>query len=202
MEEILLNLGFSWTWSKALPYLNCLIVGIILFYFIQKLLVKRWGKYVSSSIIIIPFLIYFIVHPIYEGDFSNDYTVFKNRSVSGDPTAEVLTLIAIPNCPYCKEAIALLNKIQQRTLTNKIDFVILSSDSASLNAYNHEKFEGLNFKLSIDSTEYLRKISAGRFPTFCLKQKDQVIVWNNENFGAPAKDFVESKLKKLKHSTN
>ena len=77
MESFLLNLGLSFTISKLISYLLFVVIGILLaFLFFKKSKNERIGKIpkliISLVLFVAPFLIYFAIHPIYEGDFSNN----------------------------------------------------------------------------------------------------------------------------------
>ena len=75
METYFLDSGLSWTMSKVLPYLIMILVGIVLWIIAKKIL-KSINKYLRWMLLLVifvlPFLIYFMISPIYEGDFTND----------------------------------------------------------------------------------------------------------------------------------
>ena len=72
MASFFLNLGLSYTWSKALPYFILIALGIILGVMLFKRSKSLGMKIASLVAIVIPFIVYFAINPIYQGDFSND----------------------------------------------------------------------------------------------------------------------------------
>jgi glutaredoxin len=111
LEIFLSSLGFSWTISKLLPYILFLIIGIffaVIFYKKLKLL-KLLKIIISLAIFVLPFLLYFVYSPIYQGDFSNSgYTVSSENRF---PDKKQLTVYVLSNCPYCIQATTLLKNM-------------------------------------------------------------------------------------------
>ena len=86
MENFLLSISLSFTVSKLISYLLFVVIGILLaFLFFKKSKNKRISKIpkliIGLVLFVAPFLIYFAIHPIYEGDFSNNS--FKSLRASG-----------------------------------------------------------------------------------------------------------------------
>ena len=83
LELFLLDLGWSWTMSKAVPYLVMVAVGALLVSISRKWIVKKTFPskvIIKLMLFIIPFATYFMCFPIYQGDFSNNsITVLKVR---------------------------------------------------------------------------------------------------------------------------
>ena len=45
IELLLINTGFSWTFSKIFPDVLLILFGIILYLLIRKAIVRKWVKY-------------------------------------------------------------------------------------------------------------------------------------------------------------
>lgn len=185
----------SWTLEKALPYLILIAIGVILYVFIRRLLKRRRKALRILSILVIPlpFFIYFVFSPIYEGDFSNNYRLEKG--VFSELNSGRLTVLTIPGCPYCYESIEDLKRIKERTGVDTIDFFVVTTQSENLDWYREEAKGQLNIqKLSPESE--LVALAMGTFPTFLFAEDDNVSVWDNSGFGVRAKDWIEDKIKK------
>ena len=111
LEIFLSSLGLSWTLSKLLPYILFLIIGFpfsVIFYKKFKLL-KPLKIIISLAIFVLPFLLYFVYSPIYQGDFSNSgYTVSSENRF---PDKKQLTVYVLSNCPYCIQATTTLKNM-------------------------------------------------------------------------------------------
>jgi len=199
MENFFLEMGLSWTLSKVLPFVVMLVLGVILFYFSRKFFTKKWLRYASILFIIIPASIYFSLAPIYEGDFMNSYVTEKVGENYLELKEGHLSVITIPNCPYCSESISKLKRMQSRTSSGEIDFIVCTSDSLNLGMYQEISDDKLNIVLA-DNIDEMSKLAEGRFPTFVyLNSKGELRKWSNENFGVGALDWVEAKLNDAKY---
>ena len=172
-----------------------LVLGVVGFVFLRKRIKSSFVRVLCSLFIVIPFFTYFLYKPIYQGDFSNSPKVLNENKSLNEINYNRLSVITIPNCPYCFEVIPLLNKIQERN-NCEIDFIVLSSDSSTLNWYKKEVNNSINVVLG-DSLDDLSFLAEGRFPSFVWKSKNKKInMWSNDKFGAPAIDWVEDQLAK------
>ncbi len=194
MNGFFLDLGLSWTVSKALPYVLWLVVGLLIFLFIKKRVKSRMAKVVSGLVIVIPFAVYFMVSPIYEGDFSNDSRTMKAEPSFGLKKNE-LTVLAIPNCPFCAGSIEQLNKIVERTGVDRINFIVITNQEEALLPYKEIACKEIAVS-AVPDFELFDRITKGRFPTFVYSDGSQLSIWRNDGFGVRAKDHVESKLSK------
>lgn len=193
MEDFFSELGFGWTASKVFPYIVFLIVGLVLVLVIRKLTKKRKLRMAAWLLAVIPCVVYFLVNPIYEGDFANGYSSQKqNVEISEEGH---LTVIAIPNCPFCHEALERLLKIQKRTSSVKIDFKVLTSDSLALGPYL-DKADGLINVVKEGNFAPFEKIAGSRFPVFVYTSSKESRVWNNDQIGTIAFDWLEHQLKR------
>jgi hypothetical protein len=193
IETFFLDFGLSWSVSKALPYVFCILIGSCLVVLFQRIgLRKKWLNRISSFILLIlPVAIYFSLYPIYEGDFSNQG--IKSDSKIKFPSSKALTVVVLPDCPYCYQSISLINKLKSRNPNLPINYWVVSSDTLppktgilSKIPYEYEVFQ------RHDVIE-MSKLVLGTFPCFVLSDNGKVQkVWNNNQFGVRALDEIEA----------
>ena len=194
MESFFLNLGLSFTLSKIVPYILFVILGLIsTLFFFKRMKESRMGKVVKSLIglvlFIFPFLIYFAIHPIYEGDFSNNS--YPVESKVDFPKNKQLTIIALANCPYCIQSIETSKVLKMKTPSIKIEYWVLSTDLKVKLKYQKLVGKTAKVKLMGRESQELSIIAKGSYPTFVLSdQKKATKAWNNDSFGVIAMDEV------------
>ncbi|MDG1427279.1 MAG: hypothetical protein P8M19_05550 [Crocinitomicaceae bacterium] len=191
MNDLFSSFGFGWTMSKVLPYALFLLLGIVMTLLVRRKSSNRKVRISAWLLTVVPFLIYFMGNPIYESDFANDYSIV-------DPADEIsemdhLTVIAIPNCPYCHEALDRLLKIQERTSSVNIDFKVLSTDSLALDQYLEKAKGRINIVLESDFVPF-ETISKSRFPTYVFTSSAETRIWHNDQIGTRAFDWLEGEL--------
>ena len=195
MEELLLNLGLSHTISKITPYLVCLIVGILLMRFILKSKIKKNAiKWVLAIILLlIPFASYFVVNPIYEGDFSKNGTEIKVRNAATTEFKNGLLVMAIPGCPYCFESISTLKQMKKRNPDLNILFAVTGTEDKSVLTDYIKEVNGA-FKVELmPKAKALVSESGSTFPAFIIvKNGSAIYSWTNDQFGVRAKDRLEN----------
>lgn len=181
--------------SKSLPFVLMLVLGILLVYLIRRKLKKRWMRNASFVLLLLPVVIYFIVNPIYNGDFSNDFRVENVDSTTKEIKKGTLTVITIPGCPFCLESIPTLKIMKDRVESKKdINFIVCSSQRSDLKKYKAESKGKLKVKLA-KNIDAMAKLAGGSFPAFVYTSKSgEMTVWSNDGFGVVAKDWVEEKL--------
>lgn len=185
MDKIFLDLGFSWTLAKVTPYLLTLLAGLFLF-----VLLKRFHLIIRLIILPIPFIVYFLFFPIYQGDFSNKFE--KVETAKSDNFQEgSLSLIAIAGCPYCYEAINDLLIIAERENKLMIDFFVYTDDSTNLDWYKEKCGSAIRVKQIPLEQKRIVSLTHSSFPTFVYRQSNKLTIWSNDNFGVRAKDWVE-----------
>lgn len=191
MEDFFINLGLSWTLSKILPFIIALLLGVLVFLYLrQKSKVLKWIG--GASILVFP-VIYFAINPIYEGDFTNDFHDVNTSEVDVKFANGKLTVLAIPNCPFCYESINRLKLVSDRAGGKEFDFLVLTSDRNNLEFYKEIGNGTLNIDNVTEFEEYT-KLSKGRYPTFVYRDGDNLKVWSNRGFGVVALDWIEEKL--------
>jgi len=194
MESFLLNIGLSFTLSKVVAYFLFIVLGLILaFVFLRRTKNSRIEKVVKAFIALVlfvaPFLIYFAIHPIYVGDFSNNSYAVESKI--DFPKGKQLTVIALANCPYCIQSIETSKLLKKKSPSMKIEYWVLSTDLKDKIKY--QKLVGKTAKVRLkgrDSQE-LSVLAKGSYPTFVLSdQKRASKAWNNDSFGVIAMDEV------------
>lgn len=191
-EELSLNLGLSWTFSKIAPYLLQFIVIVLLSAILAQLIGKNFGrkKLVLISSIILFSGISFAVNPIYEGDFNHTYEEVIAENIQ-DEFNEGLTMIALPGCKYCLERIETLNNIKKYQKDLPIYVVILDNDSIATAHYS----EILSSEIKVVETKnskQLNQIVHGSFPAFIFASNDSptLYLWSQVGFGSGAMDWL------------
>jgi hypothetical protein len=178
-----------WTLTKTLPYILSIFGGVFLFWIFSKL--KGKIRIIRFFIWIVPFLIFFILNPIYQGDFSNVNRTINSKTLPFNALKNELIVITIPGCPFCFGSIESLKILKIRNPSLKINFIVCSSDSSSILEYKKEI--GKSFPINYSSTpEKWANIAQGKFPSFLLVGKTQTKIWSNDGFGVRAKDEIES----------
>jgi len=194
MESYFLESGMSWTMSKVLPYLVTIGLGLILWIISRKLL-KRINKYLRWAtllvVFVLPFCVYFMISPIYQGDFSNNSVEVPRTESNSELKGKKLVVISIPGCPYCLEAIDRLVIMKKRVPELEIEYIVCSTDSTSVNWYKEKGGDNISVRLA-ENREEMAKIAKHAFPTFVLVDNDHPLkTWSNDSFGVFAMDEVE-----------
>ena len=199
IENFFSSLGLTWTMSKLLPYILFLIIGIsfsIIFYKKFKLL-KPLKIFISLAILVLPFLLYFVYSPIYQGDFLNSgYTISSENRF---PDKKQFTVYVLPNCKYCVSSTATLKamirknkeinlvvRVMGHTINDSLKYVKLMDKlgTISMNSSNNS-LERVQIKEIISITQ-------GEFPTFVLSKNGKALKsWHNDRFGVGAMDEVD-----------
>lgn len=194
IEHLFFDAGASWTLAKLIPYIvvlssatTTLLLSIRTFKS-KKIIGILIGAFIFSTAIGVDF--YF--HKIYQGDFSNDSVSVQSSNVQIEPNS--ITVIAIPGCPFCHGSIEMLKVMKQRNPSLKINFLVCSSDSTSLEQYQKPIDQKFNLALLYDLEE-LSRLKINSFPTFIFTDRQgNKSLWLNDTFGNPAKDYVEKML--------
>lgn len=197
IEQVIFDLGYSWTFSKTFPYVLLIIFGSLLAIYFRKInfiqqITKKWIKIcLTLTIFCLPFSIGFYLHPIYEGDFSlNGEKITKNFSPL-DFQKDGITVIAIPGCKFCFESIEKLKKIKRRKPSLSINFIVCCKEKQLLNDYKKEingAFPVLNSKNPMGLANTAKRF----FPSFVrVKNSKPIYLWSNDQFGVRAIDLIE-----------
>lgn len=200
MESFFLNLGLSYTWSKALPYIIVILLGLAIGIFLFKKSKSKLTKILSIFTIGVPFGIYFAINPIYEGDFSNTARLVQHTTETSELKGVKLVVISMPGCYYCKESILSLKEITERHEKIKVEYVVASSDSSALDFYL-ESAKGLFDVRLAENPKAMAQVATDeggitRYPTYVLVNNDNPMqTWSNNTFGISALDKVVATFK-------
>jgi hypothetical protein len=198
-EMELLNGGFSWTMSKLLPYVTAVIEGLLLAYTFGKGFTFK-PKIVKILAVLLlfglPFTMAFVLHPIYEGDFSSEGTEVKSSTLKTDEKYDLL-IVTIPDCPFCLESIFRLKQIKKRNPSVKMLFSVCTTNKQKLSLYKELIAGDFDIALAEDIDASVKLATGpdgvGHFPTFVQVKKGlPVYKWSNDQFGAGAMDEFES----------
>jgi hypothetical protein len=190
---ILIDLNFSWTVSKMSPYILLLISGAMFFALFTGIIFNKIISLILRFLLLIlPFIIGFIFHPIYEGDFSNNSVTPNDKVNNFEKINNGLSVVAIAGCPFCLESIGKLKLIKKRNPKLNIDFIVCTKDIKIVKDYQKIAGNSINVRLAQNS-DSLAGLVGWRFPTFLEKKNDKLsLQWSNDNFGVRAVDQFES----------
>ncbi|NBU90139.1 MAG: hypothetical protein EBS12_01650 [Flavobacteriia bacterium] len=192
MEELLNYIGLSFTASKFLPYFLIVFLGL----FFSKLLYRH----ISASkiirilfitlITILPFGIYFAIHPIFEGEISNEGINIKNNLDL--PKNKDLLIIALADCPYCIQSQETIKLIHEKNKKIKAEYLIVNGTKQDSIRYARMLNGFASCRTMKNSIPLLQSIQ-GHFPSFILVRKGKLNkVWSNNTFSVRAWDEVAS----------
>ena len=142
-------------------------------------------------IFIVPFTLYFAFYPIYVGDFSNKGAT--TRSNLEFPFQKSITVIVLPNCPYCYQSLSLMMKLKKRNPSISISYWVATSDTipekTAILRVMPKEFKAIQQH----ETKAISELTKGTFPCFVISNnKKAVKIWNNNQFGVRALDEIES----------
>lgn len=200
IQRFLIESNSSFTVSKGTPYLLLVLSGIGMMYcFTQgfKVKAKFTKAFLSLLLFSTPFLVGFILNPIYEGDFAKTGRKMNGSIKMEEFKGAQLVVLAIPGCPFCFGSIPLQKTLLKRNPSLKINFVVCSSDTNSTVAYIKEVGDA-NIKVSSSiNAKKLGRIAGGTFPCFLLVKNGAVVYkWSNDQFGAGSIDQFERGIRK------
>ncbi len=198
VEQFFLDMGFSWTVSKALPYILSVLLGIILIIVFKKLFRKnallKWT--IRLVLLVLPFGAYFAYSPIYEGDFSNNGEEIKRMPEHAELSGKKLVVLSIPGCPYCLESIDRMLLMHKRLPDVEIEYVVCATkDPKTTEWYQEKGGDAIHVRLA-ENPDAMSALALAHFPTFILVDGDKKPLkrWRNDNFGVMAMDEVELAL--------
>ncbi|MBM3451786.1 MAG: hypothetical protein FJX84_01460 [Bacteroidetes bacterium] len=197
IDYFFLDLGFSWLLAKVTPYLFCIFLGIGALYFLRKLdIKKKWLKIVFLfTVCIAPFLLYFSFFPIYEGDFID--SGIKSNSSLDFPSKKSLTVVVLPNCPYCYQSIVLMKKIKERNPSISINYWVSSRDSLSVKSGILKVIPSQFTVVRRSDHENISELVKASYPCFIISNKGKALKqWDNNQIGVSALDEIEKFFKR------
>lgn len=199
LQELALDMGFSWTASFSLPYFLLLLFGFLLAYDLRTVM-KRFPKILRVMLIVVlavlPFGAGFMLNPIYEGDYASEGSALsQNNRLASSKDADFVVL-TIPNCPFCKESAAKISRLQQRNPHMRIKYLVCSTNPEATKELRKFLDKRISIQTLSDLTQALA-LSGGKFPTFLqIENGKAVYKWNNMQLGVLALDEIESSLAK------
>ena len=137
-----------------------------------------------------PFGIYFAIHPIFEGDISNEGVIIrKNLDL---PKNKDLLIIALADCPFCIQSQKTIKIIHQKNKKIKAEYLIVNGTKQDSIRYAR-MLNGFASCRNIKNSIPLLQSIQGSFPSFILVQNGRLKkVWSNNTFSVRAWDEVVS----------
>ena len=180
--------GCTHTFSYFSPYLVLLMCGTAGISITKRIVKRSLRMVIAFLLFLLPFAAGFALHPIYEDaifiggtDFNyNPDALGKNYNLS---------IIVIPDCPFCKMAIQQSGRwIKEEN--SSLEVVLCSADSTAGERYLHMLPAGVQLRQAVHP-DSLALYSGGSFPAYCARISDhQMRVWSNNEFGPRAVDFI------------
>ncbi len=194
IENAFMMAGLSWTASKLLPFFIAFLIGFFVWWLFKKRIPNKWLKVVFLiAFCAIPFFAYFMYSPIYQGDFSSDFTTKNMVNELKLAKKNTLFVITIPNCPYCYESVLMSNQLKKRNPKLEIVYLVLSSDPKAIMAYQEIADPSIRFQLGQD-LEQLTELAEGGFPSFVQRNNNQLMMWSNNQMGPATLDKIENSV--------
>ena len=191
-EEFLLNLGFSWTLSKYLPYGICLLLGLLLFRIWVKVVFRWWLKILVLTVVCsLPFGLYFFFYPIYQPDIYNTAYIPKILPEKL-PSKTTLAVVVLPGCPYCAQTTSEMNRLALQNKQLQIVYYFISDDPESVRIFRKNLDRRIGIQSGIDATRWMLA-AEGVFPSYLLFDNKQLKrAWHNTSFGVRALDELRA----------
>jgi len=195
VEVFLLQLGFSWFWSKLFPYILFPLIGLGIGLLILRYIRHKTVFFKSLILLIFPcttFLLYFAFAPIYQGDFDNQKESSALEGMALNLPPRQLTVASIPGCPFCYEAMDKLLLLKKRNPHLRIVYEVITQSKEDLDWYRRKGGKNILVQKAANP-EALVKLAKTGFPTFMLPNgRGELYCWSNRHFGCGALDEIES----------
>jgi len=191
-EDFLLNLGFSWTLAKYLPYGICLLLGLLLFRIWVKVVFRWWLKILVLTVVCsLPFGLYFFFYPIYQPDIYNTAYIPKILPEKL-PSKTTLAVVVLPGCPYCEQTTSEMNRLALQNKKLQIVYYFISDDPESVRIFRKNLDRRIGIQSGIDATRWMLA-AEGVFPSYLLFDNKQLKrAWHNTSFGVRALDELRA----------
>jgi len=191
-EDFLLNLGFSWTLAKYLPYGICLLLGLLLFRIWVKVVFRWWLKILVLTVVCsLPFGLYFFFYPIYQPDIYNTAYIPKILPEKL-PSKTTLAVVVLPGCPYCAQTTSEMNRLALQNKKLQIVYFFISDDPESVRIFRKNLDRRIGIQSGIDATRWMLA-AEGVFPSYLLFDNKQLKrAWHNTSFGVRALDELRA----------
>lgn len=191
-EDFLLNLGFSWTLAKYLPYVICLLLGLLLFRIWVQVVFRWWLKILVLTVVCsLPFGLYFFFYPIYQPDIYNTAYIPKILPEKL-PSKTTLAVVVLPGCPYCAQTTSEMNRLALQNKKLQIVYYFISDDPESVRIFRKNLDRRIGIQSGIDATRWMLA-AEGVFPSYLLFDNKQLKrAWHNTSFGVRALDELRA----------
>lgn len=199
IESYFVEMNFSWSLSKIIPYLLMLIFAVLIAWRISHLILlptPRAKRILKIGVLAGLMSLGFAIQPIYEGEFNDNITPAISDQLRFRNTD--LVMVGIPGCNYCLASLDDLKQLKRRNPSMRIQVVLCRPNRKDLNQYR--KIAGNSIRISRASDpDEITALIAGKFPTFLLVKNGEIkLLWPNNRFGTGAKDFLENQLQESK----
>ena len=195
IEVFLLEFGFSWFWSKLLPYVLLPLLGLGIGLFLMRYIRHKSVLFKSVFLLVFPctmFLLYFALSPIYQGDFDNQKESTPLEAIGVNIPPKQLTVVSIPGCPFCYEAMDKLLLLKKRNPQLRIVYDVITQSEEDLQWYRKKGGKKIIVQKATN-IEALAKLAGTGFPTFLINNgRGDLYSWSNRHFGCGALDEIES----------
>ncbi len=164
-------------------------MGFVLVYTLHSRVKEKLKKWIFMSILaVLPFVIYFSIYPIYNGDFVNQH--FAPEQLSAFPKKTTLTVIVLPGCPYCHESINFMNQLIKREPKLNIRYMVIAETDSPLLPFRQQLSKQISVLKSAKPKDWI-VMARGGFPCMILSENRKIIyAWENDGFGVRAIDDV------------
>ena len=195
LDLYFLDFGLSWTQSNLIGYCIFISLGIINLIVFKKWKIKKKYLNLLKSILVagLPISIYFAFYPIYEGDiFSSGVKIKSSIELSNEKT---LSIVVLPDCPFCLETIPLVKKLKERNPKINIEYIIASRPNEIPHGIADKIPKNCTFRL-VSDLQKLGQITHGAYPTYIISENETIVLlWRSEHFGTKALDEIEAFFK-------
>jgi len=200
------SLGLGWTASFVAPRLLMLLLTALLVSVFWNAAQVGSRMKVVLSILLFSACVggYLAVNLPYKVDWSRTGTDMGGK-LDGNPIELMLNesqpdfnglvMLALPNCPYCFEALPKVRAIKQRQPDIDIAVFVFARDSGRMEFFK-EHIGSVDFPVYlITDRGFSKEICGGMFPAFLYYKNGKVVHnWAYNEFGYPALDWVEDRL--------
>jgi hypothetical protein len=112
------------------------------------------------------------------------------------PHKKALTVIVLPNCPYCYQSIRLMKKLKERNPEITIQYWVSTTDTLTKNTKILKVIPDNFETVQKHNTEEISALVEETYPCFILSKEGKSIkLWNNNQFGVCALDEIEDFFK-------
>ena len=191
-ETILLDLGFSWTLAKYLPFLLALLLGWLFFRWVKRIRMNKWILLPLLALVFcLPFVTYFFFYPIYQPDLYNQSYQPKTL-LNTPPKATTLAVVVLPGCPYCMQTTEVMNRLAKQNKNLKIAYYMVSEDPSVKQTLRKKLDKRIAIRYTKEATLWMLA-AEGVFPSYLLFDQRQLKrAWHNTTFGVLALDELRA----------